>query len=52
MEKTKKLTIVSESVVDNTGRKIGDDPTKFPIITNRCKAIAMNWKTGQNYKVI
>lgn len=52
MKLTKTLTIVSESVVDRGGNKIGSDPSKFPAITNKCKALVISRETGLEYKVV
>ncbi|MFE9279385.1 hypothetical protein ACPC37_34780 [Streptomyces griseoincarnatus] len=52
MNATKILTIVSESVVDKEGNKIGCDPSEFPAITNKCKALVMSRETGLEYKVV
>lgn len=45
------MRIVSESVVDREGKVIGDDPSKFPIITNRCLKLSTSLKTGQDYTI-
>lgn len=46
------LVIISQKVVDRKGNLVGDDPKKFPSITNRCKELVAYLETGETYKVV
>ncbi|WP_438351553.1 hypothetical protein ACP8HI_13460 [Paenibacillus sp. FA6] len=51
MDEIKKMKVVSQAVVDENGKLLSGKPSDFPIITNRCKALALLLETGHEYKV-
>lgn len=46
------MQIVSEKVVDSKGKYLGDDPSKFANITNKCLQLITTLETGQDYKIV
>lgn len=46
------MRIINEKVIDRNGTIIGNDPSKFPCITNRCLVLAKLIETGKDYKIV